>query len=88
MLRPGEFALQMTDNTRLMADSYPWIGVDPDLLVDSVDLLPNDCVRGNIVFQIPRGKEPRFVVFSGRVGRDRWIAKWDVRTVAGTRHRG
>lgn len=77
MMNPLYFSLQLTDNTRLQ------VSLDgttrrtlPNLDVLSVaPLLPNDCVRGWIVFVIPEGKRPKSLIFSPGLGSN-WLEKW------------
>ena len=75
------FKLQMTDNTRLRSTSPRSTRYDR---LDYGDLLPGDCVRGWVFFEIPEGKKAKFVVFSGDLGSgypSGWIPKWDIQSV-------
>lgn len=57
-LNPFDFSLQMPDNTRIVPTMSV---VDPAL--GHTDLLPGDCVRGLVTFQVPKGQRPSHVRF-------------------------
>jgi hypothetical protein len=57
-LNPFDFSLQMPDNTRI-GPTMPV--VDPAL--HHADLLPGECVRGLVSFQVPKGQRPSYVRF-------------------------
>ncbi len=57
-LNPRDFALQIPDNTRLVADT----GFREPAL-NATTLFAGDCVRGWVTFQVPQGITPQFIVF-------------------------
>lgn len=67
---PMDFEFQMADNTRL----EPTIGVREPAL-DYADVLPGDCLRGWVTFQVPNGSGPAAVMYEG-AGYPRPIVKW------------
>jgi Domain of unknown function (DUF4352) len=54
---PGDFTLQMPDNTRR---TTKYSGKEPGF--QSTNLNPNDCVRGWVSYEVPIGQRPREVV--------------------------
>lgn len=71
-LSPYDFSLQMPDNTRLNGDFF---AREPAL--EATTVLPGDCVRGWVTYQIPEGEAPASVVFTGSS-----IIKWAVQDIA------
>ncbi len=65
------FDLQMPDNTRLQP-TVP--AIDP--ILPATDLLPGECVRGNVTFEVPQEATPDHVVFEKMSGE---TAKWAIR---------
>ncbi len=68
-LNPFDFSLQMPDNTRI-EPTMPV--VDPAL--NHTDLLPEDCVRGLVTFQVPKGQRLSYVRFDQMFPEE--MARW------------
>jgi hypothetical protein len=67
-MNPNYFQGQMGDNTRLQSTSIT--GLEPQL--HHVDLLPDDCVRGNVGFEVPQGQSPQAIIFQQGQQTARW----------------
>ncbi|MDP9485369.1 MAG: DUF4352 domain-containing protein [Actinomycetota bacterium] len=67
-----EFSLTMPDDTRI-ASTLPTVS-DPAL--QGTNLLPGECVRGFVNFQVPKGQRPAYVRFD-RIFPDE-VARWRV----------
>ena len=59
-ISPSYFFLQMPDSTRRKQTSKP--GLEPRLFSRKPAL--EECVRGNVLFEIPQGEKPPYVIFS------------------------
>lgn len=70
-LNPYYFSLQMPDNARLRPTASV---VEPAL--PSTTLLPEDCVRGLVTFQVPQGQRPDYVRFEQPLPSE--VAKWSL----------
>lgn len=71
-LNPFYFSLQMPDNTRLMPTASV---AEPALPL--TNLLPGDCVRGLVTFQVPQGQSPSYVRFD-QVSPEEVAARWSI----------
>lgn len=71
-LNPYDFNLQMPDNTRLDGDYYV-----REPVLNATTILPGDCVRGWVTYQVPEGTTPANVIFTGSS-----IVKWAVQDIA------
>lgn len=74
-VRSHYLELQMPDNTRASPRGNR---IREPYLPDTM-LLPDDCVRGWITFQTPKGVKPAFVMFTGRES----VVKWALQDVVG-----
>lgn len=67
------FTLQMPDYTHVRRST---LQAKEPRLDDAPPVLRGECARGWVMFQLPKGAEPKLVVFSGFVSNKTWIAKW------------
>jgi hypothetical protein len=67
-LNPFDFQGQMSDNTRLRATLIT--GLEPQL--HHTDLLPGDCVRGNVGLEVPQGQSPQAIIYTQGQQTARW----------------
>ncbi len=67
-----DFSLTMPDNTRV-GPTYPSV-VEPAL--NGTNLLPGECVRGLVTFQVPKGQHPSYVRFDQIFPEE--IARWSL----------
>jgi hypothetical protein len=70
-INPVRFALQMTDNSRLDPKFGP---MKPELAL--VELLPGDCTRGYLKYEVPQGQTPKAVIYAYTAGQP--AARWNV----------